>query len=197
VETPEGTTIVVDEDTLGGIISRLDQIITLLTPVAADDDPAGDPVEEIAEAIEEALEAAEAGEEAFLPDEDLTEGILPEEVAEVVEEILEPVAAEAVSEVLDPLEDECDPEDQEVISTGDALRNALNRYQHKLARMPAKRRRRICADIAARLGRPAGRRGMDAGAYAVLAARQRKPAAGNPADLGKRIMASRNVNMRK
>ena len=194
VETPEGATIVVDEDTLGGIISRLDQIIQILTPVAVDDDP----VEGIAEAVEEAIEAAAAAEEeAILPDEDLTEGIMPEDVAEIVEEILEPAAAEAVSEVLDPLEDECDPEDQEVISTNDALRNALNHYKHKLARMPAKKRRRVCADIAARLGRPAGRRATDTGAYAAMAARQRKPAAGNPADLGKRIMASRNVNMRK
>ena len=197
VETPEGTTVVVDEATLAEVISRLDQIITLLTPVAADDDPAGDPVEEIAEVIEEAIEAAAAEEEAVLPDEDLPEILAPEDVAEIVEEILEPVPVEALSEILDPVEDECDPEDPEVLSTGDALRNALSRYQRKLSRMPAMKRRRICADIAARLGRPAGRRGMDAGAYAVLAARQRKPAAGNPADLGKRIMASRNVNMRK
>jgi hypothetical protein len=195
VETPEGATIVVDEDTLGGIISRLDQIIQLLTPVAAADD---DPVEEIAEAVEEAIEAAAAAEEeAILPDEDLTEGIMPEDVAEIVEEILEPAAAEAVSEVLDPLEDECDPEDQEVISTNDALRNALNHYKHKLARMPAKKRRRVCADIAARLGRSAGRRGTDTDAYTAIAARQRKSPRGNPTDLGKRIMASRNVNMRK
>ena len=190
VETPEGATVVVDEDTLGGIISRLDQIITLLTPAAADDDP----VEEIAEVIEEAIEAAAAEEEAVLPDEDLTEGILPEDVAEIVEEILEPAAAEAVSEVLDPLEDECDPEDQEVISTNDALRNALNHYKHKLARMPAKKRRRVCADIAARLGRSAGRRGTDTDAYTAIAARQRKSPRGNPTDLGKRIMATRNVN---
>ena len=45
VETPEGTTIVVDEDTLGGIIERLDRIIELLTPAAADEDPAeGEPL---------------------------------------------------------------------------------------------------------------------------------------------------------
>ena len=196
VETPEGTTVVVDEATLAEVISRLDQIITLLTPAAADDDPADDPVEEIAGVIEEALEAA--GEtEPVLPDEDLPEILAPEDVAEIVEEILEPVPVEALSEILDPVEDECDPEDQEVLSTGDALRNALSRYQRKLSRMPAKKRRRVCADIAARLSRPAGRRATDTGAYAAMAARQRKPAAGNPADLGKRIMASRNVNMRK
>ena len=199
IETPE-TTIVVDESTLADIVSRLDRLIELLTPApaATDDDPAADPVEEIAEAVEEALEAAAAAEEeTILPDEDLTEGIAPEDVAEIVEEILEPVAAEAVSEVLDPLEDECDPEEQEVLSTGDALRNALSRYQHKLARMPEKKRRRVCADIVARLGRPVGRRGADAGYYAAMAAMKRKPAPSNPADLGKRIMATRNVNCKR
>ena len=194
IETPEAT-IVVDESTLADIVSRLDRLIELLTPApAATDD---DPVEEIAEAIEEALEVAAAEEEPILPDEDMTEGIAPEDVAEIVEEILEPVAAEAVSEVLDPLEDECDPEEQEVLTTGDALRTALNRYQHKLARMPEKKRRRVCADIAARLGRSAGRRGADAGYYAAMAAMKRKPARGNPADLGKRIMATRNVNCKR
>ena len=194
VETPEGATIVVDEDTLGGIISRLDQIIQLLTPAAADDDP----VEEIAEAVEEAIEAAAAAEEeAILPDENLTEGILPEDVAEIVEEILEPAAAEAVSEVLDPLEDECDPEEQEVLTTGDALRTALKAVRPVLMRMPKKQRARACADIAARLKRSSGRRGTDTGVYAALAAKQRKSPRGNPTDLGKRIMASRNVNMRK
>ena len=193
VETPEGATIVVDEATLGDIISRLDQIISLLTPAPAADD---DPVEEIAEAVEEALEAAAAAEEPVL-DEDLAEGLAPEDVAEIVEEILEPAAAETLSEVLDPLEDECDPEEQEVLSTGDALRTALNAVRPALVKMPKRQRDRVCADIAARLRRPAGRRGADAGTYAALAAMQRKHARGNPADLGKRIMAKRNVNCRK
>ena len=194
VETPEGATIVVDEATLGDIISRLDQIISLLTPAATDDDP----VEEIAEAVEEAIEAAAAAEEeAVLPDDDLTEGLAPEEVAEIVEEILDPVTAEAVSEVLDPTGDECDPEEQEVLSTGDALRTALKAVRPALAKMPKKQRARVCADIAARLGRPAARRGADNGNYAALAALKRKPPRGNPADLGKRIMASRNVNNHK
>ena len=192
METPEGTTIVVDEDTLAGIISRLDRLIELLTPAPAADD---DPVEEIAEAVEEAIEAAAAAEEEpVLPDEDLPESLSPEDVAEIVGEILEPVSAEALSEVLDPVEDECDPEEQEVLSTGDALRTALRAVRPALARMPKKQRARVCADIAARLGRPAGRRGMDA--YAGLVTGKRKPPRRNPADLGKRIMASRNVNMK-
>ena len=56
---------------------------------------------------------------------------------------------------------------------------------------------RVCADIAPRLGRPAGRRGADTGIYAAIAAMKRKPASSNPADLGKRIMATRNVNCKR
>ena len=227
IETPEAT-IVVDESTLADIVSRLDKLIELLTPApAATDD---DPVEEIAEAVEEALEAAVAVEEGeplstagggylergevarnkrapqwgvapiegevVLPDEDLIEGIAPEDVAEIVEEILEPVAA--VSEVLDPLGDECDPEEnQEVLSTGDALRTALSAVRPALAKMPKKQRARVCADIAARLKKSSGRRGADTGIYAAIAAMKRKPAHSNPADLGKRIMATRNVNCKR
>jgi hypothetical protein len=54
VENAE-TVIAIDEASLTDILSRLDQIIALLTPAAADDIP-----EEIAEAVEEALEASEA-----------------------------------------------------------------------------------------------------------------------------------------
>ena len=192
VETPEAT-IVVDEATLAEVITRLDQIITLLTPAATDDDP----VEEIAEAVEEALEAVAAEEEAVLPDEDLPDMLEPEDVAEIVEEILEPVPTEALSEILDPVADECEEEEQEVLSTGDALRTALRAVRPALAKMPKKQRARVCVDIAARLRKPPARRGADAGVYAALAAKKRKPARGNPADLGKRIMAKRNVNMRK
>ena len=194
VETPEGATIVVDEATLAEVITRLDQIISLLTPAPAADD---DPVEEIAEAVEEALEAVAAEEEAVLPDEDLPDMLEPEDVAEIVEEILEPVPTEALSEILDPVADECEEEEQEVLSTGDALRTALRAVRPALAKMPKKQRARVCADIAARLRKPPARRGADAGVYAALAAKKRKPARGNPADLGKRIMAKRNVNMRK
>ena len=59
VETPEGATIVVDESTLADIVSRLDRLIELLTPGPASDE---NPMEEIAEVVEEAIEAATAGE---------------------------------------------------------------------------------------------------------------------------------------
>ena len=153
--------------------------------------------ETVAEAVEEALEAVAAEEEAVLPDEDLPEVLNPEEVAEIVEEILEPGPAEAISEILDPVEDECGEEEQEVLSTGDALRTALKAVRPALARMPKKQRARVCADIAARLRKPSGRHGADAGVYAALASAKRKPPRRNAADLGKRIMASRNINCRK
>ena len=199
VETPEGTTIVVDESTLADIVSRLDRLIELLTPGPVYDD---DPIEEIAEAVEEAIEAATAEEGdpstvvgMTMEDPEVLE---PEDVAEIVEEILEPVSMEALSEVLDPNGDECEEEEeQEVLATSDALRVALKAVRPALAKMPKKQRARVCADIAARLRRPAGRRGTDAGVYASIAAKKRKPYRGNPADLGKRIMASRNIICRK
>ena len=182
VETPEGATIVVDEDTLGEVISRLDQIIALLTPAAADEDPA----EEIAEAVEEAIEAVtaeEAEEEVLLP-----EVTTPEEISEMVQEILDPV-----SEVIGAEEDECEEPEPEVLSTGDALRAALRAVGPALAKMPRKQRQRVCADIAARLNGKGGRKGADAGIYAALAAARRKPAA-DPKDLGRRIMEKRSAN---
>ena len=182
-----------DEATLADIVSRLDRIIELLTPGPASDE---DPVEEIAEAVEEAIEAATAEEEPAA-DEETGEIIDPEEVAEIVEEILEPVPAEALSEVLDPVEDECGEEEEESLTTGDALRVALKAVKPVLAKMPRRQRMRVSKDIAARLQRQNSRRGADAGIYAAIAGSRRKPARKNPAELGKRIMASRNINCRK
>lgn len=193
VETPEGTTVVVDEATLADVISRLDQLITLLTPAAADEEPAGEAAaaEEIAEAVEEAIEAVTAEtaeEEAFQP------GVTSvEEINELVREVLDPV-----SEVLDADEGECDePQDEPgVISTGDALRNALRAVSPALSQMSEKQRQRVCSDIAARVNRAPVRRNADRvndGIYAALAAACRKPPA-RPEDLGKRIMETRSAN---
>ena len=63
--------------------------------------------------------------------------------------------------------------------------------------MPKRQRDRVCADLAARLKKPSGRRVADANVYSTLSAMERKLARGKPTDLGKRIMANRNVNMRK
>ena len=189
VETPEGTTVVVDESTLADILSRLDKLIELLTPAPAADE---DPVEEIAEAVGEAIEAAEAPAAEIL-----SEGIRPEEVAEIVEEILDPTGTETG----DPLLDECGEEEQEVLSTGDALRAALTAVRPALAKMPRKQRQRVCADIAARMKRggrkPAGRRAADAGTYAALSGMRRAAAPADEKELGRRIMAARNINCRK
>ena len=180
VETQEGTTVVVDEAALGDILSRLDQIISLLTPApgpVADEDPA----EEIAEVVEEVIEAAQT-EEA--PE-------ATEEVTEIVEEILAGETGESLPEQENG-DEECEEPQPEVISTGDALRAALKAVRPALAKMPKKQRQRICADIAARLnGAPAHK-----GIYAAIGdAARRKPDAGP--DLGKRIMASRNPNYKK
>ena len=153
-ETPEEAT---DEATLADIVTRLDRIIELLTPGPASDE---DPVEEIAEAVEEAIEAATAEEEPAA-DEETGEIIDPEEVVEIVEEILEPVSAEALSEVLDPVEDECGEEEEESLTTGDALRVALKAVKPVLAKMPRKQRMRVSKDIAARLQRQNSRRGAE------------------------------------
>lgn len=183
VETPEGTTVVVDEATLADVISRLDQLITLLTPAAADDDPA----EEVAEAVEEAIEAVaaeeETAEEVILP-----EVTTPEEISEMVAEIFDPV-----SEAIEAEEDECEDPEPEVLSTGDALRAALRAIGPALAKMPKKQRQRVCADIAARVNGKNGRKGADAGIYAAMAAARRKPT-DDPRELGKRIMETRSAN---
>ena len=183
VETPEGTTVVVDEAALGDIVSRLDQIISLLTPAPAADE---DPAEEIAEAVEEVIEAA-----AEVPEADPTGAAA--EVAEIVEEVLEAEAGGDVPEVLLADEDECEEPRQEVISTGDTLRAVLKAVRPALAKMPKKQRERISADIAARLNGKSARTGV----YSAMAdaARKRSPVPGP--DLGKKIMASRNPNYKK
>ena len=178
VENAE-TAVVVDEPTLGDVIARLDQIIALLTPAAAD----ADPVEEIAEAVEEAIEAVAGVEEiAAVP-----EGA--EEVAEVIEEILEPDEGLVLPEETESTGDGCGNE-QEVISTGDALRAALKPMRPVLAKMPKAQRDMICADIAARLnGKPVSRKGV----YGAMNDAARKRSAAGP-DLGRRIMERRNPN---
>ena len=193
VETPEAT-IVVDEATLAEVISRLDRLIELLTPGPAADE---DIPEAVAEAVEEAIGAATAEEPAA--DEELAGEITAEEVAEIVEEVLEPIEGEEpVSAVFDPAEDECDPEEeQEILTTGDAIRAALSAVRPALAKMPRKQRLRVSADIAARLKKPAARRGSDGGVYAAIAAGRHRSARENPAELGKRIMTQRNADMKK
>ena len=180
VETPEAT-VLVDEGTLADIIERLDRIIALLTPATGDEDP----VEEMAEAVEEALAAAE-GEEAADEDEPTAEEV--QEITEVLEEILDP---EVIAEG-----DEDDPDGQEVLCTGDALRIALKSMRPVLNKMSRKQRKRACADIAATL-RQQRKKGKGTDAIAALASKRQKMAARNSAALGRKIMETRNVNYKK
>ena len=170
-ENEEENAAAADEDGLAEIISRLDRIIALLTPAAADDDPA----EAVAEVVEEVIEAAETG----YP--------LAEQVAETMEEILDPVA----SVILESEADEDEPDASDPLQGGDALRAALKAVRPALARMPRSQRNRVAADIAARLRRPG--RGTAADAYSALrsAAKRTAPVS---AELGKRIMAKRSAN---
>ena len=191
VETPEGNVVAIDEESFSGILERLDRIIELLTPAATDEDPVEEIVEAVGEAVEEAV--AEVAMEEPQVAEEFAEGTSPEEISGIVEEIVEPVLSETLEE--EPAGDECgDPEET---AAADALRAALTAIRPALARMPKKQRRKVAADIAARLRKQSGRRAADGKTYAALAAASRRKSAAVGADLGKRIMASRNPNYRK
>ena len=173
-EAPEVQNVVIDESALASLLERLDRIVALLEPAAADG-----AAEEVSEAVEEALEAA-----AQVP-EDPAAG----EVAAVMEEILDPVA----SVVLEAEEDADEEEDlPETLCTGDALRAALAAVRPALARMPRKERQQVAGDIAARLRR-GSRRTADSDVYAALASARRRTAPAS-ADLGRRIMEKRNIS---
>ena len=174
VENAE-TVIAVDGPTLADVVSRLDRIIAMLEPApAADEDPAA---EEIAEAVEEVIEAAEAADPAA------------EQSAAAMEEVLDPVS----SVVLEEGEEEEPPE---TLPADDALRAALAAVRPALMKMPRKTRQQVAGDIAARIRR-AGKRGTtSADAYAALAS-ARKRTAPVSAELGRRIMEKRNISFGK
>ena len=198
VETPEGTEVTVDEDTISGIIERLDRLIELLTPApaASDEDPeelnnaesTGLCAEEVAEVIEEVIEAVEAAE----TEEGIPEANAAEEVAEIVEAILEPDVSTTLEEVVEGDED---PEDPEETCGNDALRAVLNAAAPRLAKMSRKQRRKAAADIAARVKKARGN-GSNKGYDRAASAKFQKGSAAYAA-LGKRIMASRNANYHK
>ena len=179
VEVPENHEITIDEESLAGILQRLDQLIALLTPAApaGDEDPeAAEAAEEVAEVVEEVLEAVQAEEGEPVSAE--------EEVAKIVEAILEP----AVSSVIEEQGDEtCDPEDPENPGNvgSDALRAALMAVRPALAKMTPAQRKKAGRDIAARLPRRSPN-----GKDSIYASRFGKPS--SYADLGKRIMEKRN-----
>lgn len=176
-EEPETQNIIIDEDGMAGILERLDRIIALLQPSAADEDVA----EKVTEAIGEALE------EAALRAEDPMAG----EVSAIMEEILDPVA----SAVLESGEEEEENGLAEIRKNEDALRAAMSSVRPVLSRMSRKKRLRMAADIAARLRRADRLRGADVNAYRDMSSRQARTAPVS-AELGKRIMGKRNVSYR-
>ena len=183
VETPEGTTVVVDEASLAEVISRLDRIIALLEPAAGDEQaeaPLPEHVTEaVTEAVEEVLESADPA---------------AEQISAVMEEILGP----AFSTVMEASEGDGEEPDEplpEVLKTGDALRAALTAVRPALARMPKNQRRRVAGDIAARLRR-GGNVEKGSGIYAAMASARRGRAEAG-ADLGRRIMEKRNPHYRQ
>lgn len=190
MEVPENREITIDEESVSGILSRLDQLIALLTevlhPAVTDEEPlnagsTGACAEEIAEAVEEVIEAAEA---------ENAENTPAAEIAEMVESVLEEEASTTIEE------DECEEEreEQDARMSRDALRAALSAVRPALAAMTPKQRRKACGAIASRLNPQ--RKGKDTGIYAALAKAARKPEP-DYADLGKRIMEKRNPHYRK
>ncbi|MBO4472148.1 MAG: DUF2213 domain-containing protein [Clostridia bacterium] len=175
-ETEETKNIIIDENSFAGILERLDRILAVLEPAAADEAVP----EEAAEVIGEALE--NAAEEAQDP--------LTGEISAVMEEILDPVAS-AIIEV----ENREEAELPETLQTGDALRAALAAVRPLLVRMPRETQRKIAGDIAANLRRTGGRKTVDSDIYGVLSSASRRTAPVS-ADLGKRIMEKRNAAMR-
>lgn len=188
VETEQGNIVAVDEESLAGLYERLDQIIGLLTrpAPAADEEPEELP-EEIAEVVEEALEAIETEEGTVITPE------AAEEVAEIVGEILDP----EVSVTLEGAEetgDECDDPENQDCDGRDTRRDLLMAVRPSLRKMNRADRKETCADLAVRMYRT--KKAKDRGAYLAMAAKKR-PRAKSSTDLGKKIMAARNINMKK
>ena len=182
VEAPEAKEITIDEETFAGLIERLDRLIALLTPAAADsDEDELDPVEaeELEEIIEEVLEADE---------EEIPTGT-EEEVAEMIESILEPTVSTTLEETEDEDEECGDPEENEAL---DERRRVLAALRPALAQLPREKRKRACRDMANRYCRAKKRKHRNLDALTAKRSRTER----NGAELGKRIMAARNPNYR-
>ena len=188
ITVPETAQITIGSDTAAAILERLDRLIALLGAAAEalpepPAEPAGDGdplIEEMTEAVEEAMEAMAAAGEA---------GAEPADVQELLEELEEPV-----SSVLEPEEDA----EEDPVCTADALRAALRAVRPALARMPKKQRTKVCAEIAGRVRSGAAMDSRGGGSvYAALARKGKARETADPAELGRRIMAARNVNQRK
>ena len=188
-----------DEETLGGILERLDRLIELLTlEPGADEDPEkaeseeGSEIseEEMAEVVEEVIEAVSGeGSGEALPEEISGESAV-EEVAEIIEAILEPDVSVTLEETSEGDEDPDNPED---ICSNDMLRHALANSAVKFRKMSPRQRRKAAADIAAQV-RKKRRKGANSGYDLMLNRRPQKDSRSVYNALGKRIMAARNAN---
>ncbi len=208
VEVPENHPIIIDEETFGGIIERLDRLIMLLTAEheepADDEDPdkadegsakSGNLAEEIGEAVEEAVEAAQAEEASGEGSEEIFADV-SEEVAEMVETILEPEVSTTLEEPEEAEEDE-DSGKPGFVSVADAVHVFATAVQPVMKYVPAKQRKKVYRDLREGLRIPESHNGKDK-IYSALSGKGRgKGAAGtldDPRELGKRIMAARNPN---
>ena len=188
-----------DEETLGGILERLDRLIELLTLApGADEEPEeaeseeGSEIseEEMAEVVEEVIEAVSGeGSGEALPEEISGESAV-EEVAEIIEAILEPDVSVTLEETSEGDEDPDNPED---ICSNDMLRHALANSAVKFRKMSPRQRRKAAADIAAQV-RKKRRKGANSGYDLMLNRRPQKDSRSVYNALGKRIMAARNAN---
>ena len=221
VEAPEDQPVLVDCGP--EILAALNRIIGLLSAGAGADcgrpgcQRDGDPDDATAEAAGEAAEAVEALAEAAAeavaeavetaaesPEPDAPDDPVGELIAEILEgengaeggPSAESVQGEILSWILEPEADEDSPSEPDSRAE-DALRAALAVFRPHLQRMSSGERKRFNADVAARMRKltrgaaPSGR----SGSYAALrraAARDR-----SARDLGRRIMASRNANMKR
>lgn len=192
-DAPENSDPVIAPADAAAIIERLDRLIALLSPAPADVACEGDPdpardgaEEEIAEAVEEMLEVAgeENGE---------APAVTSEELADIVESILEPSVSTTIGE---ETEEEADCGGVSNARAGDrAMRAALLAVRPALKKMSAASRREAVRTMAAEMRRGGDSAGADS-LYAALSAARGKEAE-NPAELGRRIMASRNPNYKQ
>ena len=121
--------------------------------------------------------------------------ILEEEAADPASPMDETAQGEILSQILEPgaEDEEEDPEDCN--RAADALRTALAAFRPQLARMTPRERQRFNADVARRMRKLTGKAGKDRNPYAAIRgtsnARSR-----DARELGRRIMATRNVNLK-
>ena len=188
-----------DEETLGGILERLDRLIELLTlEPGADEEPEeveseeGSEIseEEMAEVVEEVIEAVSGEGSGETLSEEISGESAVEEVAEIIEAILEPDVSVTLEESSEGDEDPDNPED---ICSNDMLRHALANSAVKFRKMSPRQRRKAAADIAAQV-RKKRRKGANSGYDLMLNRRPQKDSRSVYNALGKRIMAARNAN---